>query len=104
MPAALIIRKELLPVCRCIKRIPADEHRTRAFALAEPDQEIGEADNRAGAFFALAQNRLRQRVIGAMREGIAVDDEEGRARRLQRAICHGVSSLLNCIAAYGETK
>jgi hypothetical protein len=91
MPAALIIRKELLPVGRRAQRIPADEHGARTFALVKAQEKIGEADDRAGAFIALAADRLRQRVIGAVRERIAVDDEK-RAARLC-AICHRVSWL-----------
>ena len=35
-PAALILRKEPLTVCRCTESVPANQHRTRLFGLEQP--------------------------------------------------------------------
>jgi hypothetical protein len=43
---------------------------------------IGEAENCAGRSVPTAPDRFWQGVIGAMREGIAVDDQQWPARRL----------------------
>src|SRR5438876_1416441 len=43
----------------------------------EAEEEVGEANDRAAATVAAPSNCLRQRVIGAVRERVAVDDEEG---------------------------
>jgi hypothetical protein len=74
--AALIPREQLLPVGRAAERVPADQHGARPLAVVEPDQEIGETDDRPAALVAGAADRFRQRVIGAVREGVAVDDEQ----------------------------
>jgi hypothetical protein len=78
--AALIGGEEALPVGRRAQRVPADQDRARPLAFVEAEQDVGEAENRAAAAVAGAADRFRQRVVGAVREGIAVDDEEGRAR------------------------
>jgi hypothetical protein len=63
-----------MPVGRGLQRVPADQDRARPLGAVELQQTIGEAENGAGEPVAIAQNILRQRVIGAMRERIAVDD------------------------------
>jgi hypothetical protein len=58
----------------------------------EPQQEIGEAQDGTGRLAPAPEDRLRQRVIGAVREGIAVDDQEGRMLALRaRAFALGCS-------------
>ena len=42
----------------------------------EPQQQVGEAEDGAGGPLAGAQDVLRQRMIGAVRERIAVDDQQ----------------------------
>jgi hypothetical protein len=76
LAAALIPGEQLLPVGRAAERVPANQDGSRPLAVVEPDQEIGEADDGTAALVAGAPDRFRQRVIGAMREGVAVDDEE----------------------------
>src|SRR6185369_5974187 len=77
VPAALIGGKEPLAKIRRAERVPGGHHRARPLALVEAEQEIGEADDRPAAQPAGPPERLRQRVIGAMRERIAVDDQQG---------------------------
>ena len=50
----------LVPIGRRVKRVPADEHGARLLGLVEAQQDIGEADDGAGAFAAAPQNGLRQ--------------------------------------------
>ena len=83
--AALVGREELLPPVRHRQRIPGGQHRARLLGLKEADQVIGEADDRAAALAVGAAHRLRHGVIGAVREGIAVDDEKRRRRPSVRA-------------------
>ncbi len=65
-----------MPVGRRLQRIPADEHCARPLGAVELQQPIGEAKNGAGGPAAIAQDIFRQRVVGAMRERIAVDDQK----------------------------
>src|SRR3712207_7534127 len=58
----------------------SDEHRARLLVLMEPNQKVGEADDGAGSFVAPAQDRLRQSVIGAVRERVAVDQDRKSTR------------------------
>ena len=74
--AALIGRKSLVPVGLRFERIPADQHRTRLLGAIELQQAIGETEDRTRRPPAIASNRLRQRMIGAVREGIAVDHQQ----------------------------
>jgi hypothetical protein len=48
--------------------IPANEHGTRTLCLVEPQQEVGKADDGAGALATAPNDRLRNAVICAMRE------------------------------------
>ena len=66
---------------RNAERIPADQNGARLLVLMEPQEEVREADDGARPLVALAPNRLGQGVIGAMREGVAVDDEKGLGHR-----------------------
>ena len=56
---ALIGRERLVPVGRRIERVPADQHRARLLGVVEPQQEIGEADDRAGRPVAVRADRFR---------------------------------------------
>ena len=72
----LIAGEELVPVGRRVERVPPDEHGARLLRLPEPEHEVREAEQRvAGAAFR-ASKALRQRVVGAVRERVAVDDEQ----------------------------
>ncbi len=89
--AALIGSECYMPIGGLLVRIPADQHRARLLLAVEPQQQIGKAENSAGGPVALSADVLRQRVIGAMREEIAVDDEQRPAYamlRTARAIWH----------------
>ena len=48
----------------------------------EAQEIVGEAENGARALVAAAASGLGQRVIGAMGEGIAINDQEGRTHGL----------------------
>src|SRR5262249_20651414 len=76
LPAALVIGEQLLAIGRLAERIPADEDGARLFALVKPHEEIGEPDNRAATLAAAAADRFRQRVVGAVGEIVAVDDQQ----------------------------
>jgi hypothetical protein len=87
--AALIAGKRPVPPGRRVERVPADQHRARRLVEIEPQQGIGEADDRTAALAVAPPDRLRHAVIGAMRERVAVDDEQ----RPPPFIGHGSSSL-----------
>ena len=73
---ALVAREREVPIGRRIQRVPADEHGPRLLLRVKAQQEIRETDDRAAAFAAASPYRLGQRVIGAMRERVAVDHEQ----------------------------
>ena len=77
---ALIGGEGFVAIGRLLIGVPADQHGARLFFAIEPQQQIGEAENGAGRLVALAADVLRQRVIGAVRERVAVDDEQRTAR------------------------
>ena len=60
----------------CFQSIPGDQHGARLFLPVKPQQQIGEAEDGAGGPVALSADIFRQRVIGAMRERVAVDHQE----------------------------
>ena len=78
---ALIGREGFVPVGFLLQRVPGDDDGARRLVGIELQQQIGEAQNGAGRPVALPPDRLRQRVIGAVGEGIAVDGEEWFGRR-----------------------
>jgi hypothetical protein len=80
LPPALVIREQFLAIGRRAEGVPADQHGARSFVGIEVEQEIAEPDDRAAAAIALAADRLRQGVIRAMREIIAVDDKQRPGR------------------------
>jgi hypothetical protein len=78
--AALISGEGIVAIGRSLKRVPADQHRTRLLGPIKLQQAIGKAENGAGRVVAIAQNIFRKRMIGAMRERIAVDDQQWPTR------------------------
>ena len=87
-----------MPVGRDFERVPRDEHGARLLLAVEAQQAIRKAENGAGRLAAAPQDCLRQRVIGAVREGIAVDHQQRPAgeRLLRRAL---VARLLLALAS-----
>src|SRR5256714_7219300 len=79
-PAGLGALEGLVPVGRHGERVPGDEDGARLLRVPEPEQHVREADDRARGATLGAADRLRQGVVGAVREGVAVDGEE-RPRR-----------------------
>jgi hypothetical protein len=69
LATALVARKELAAVGRNPDRVPSDQDRTRLLGLPEPDEHVREPDHCVQA------DRLRQRVVRAVRERVAVDRE-----------------------------
>ena len=49
---------------------------SRSLGLVKSEQLIGEAHYRPCPFSVLSPDRLWQRVIGPVREGVAIDDQE----------------------------
>ena len=80
-PPALIGRKPKVPIGRRVQRVPAHQHGARLLGLVEPQQKVRKADDRARALFPVPQDGLRQRVIGAVRERVAVDHQQRPAVR-----------------------
>ena len=74
----LVRRKRRVPVRRDVERVPGDDDRARPLVLPQAQEHVREADERFRAAVRSA-HRLRQRVVRAVREGVAVDDEERRA-------------------------
>ena len=68
-----------MAIGRCIVGVPGDEDGARALLTVEPQQHVGEAENGARGPIAFSADVFRQRVIGAMREGIAVDQQQRAA-------------------------
>ena len=60
----------LVAVRRRLERVPADEHGARPLGLPEPHHHVREADD------GVQRDRLRQAVVGAVGERVAVDGEE----------------------------
>src|ERR1700722_3786279 len=76
MTPALVGRKKSLPECRRTERVPADQYRAWLFTVIEAQQEIGKARDRATAAVAGPPYRFRQIVVGAVPEGVTVNDKE----------------------------
>ena len=74
--ATLICGKSLVPVGLRFERVPADQHRARLLGAIKLQQAIGETEDCARRPSAIAADRLRQRMIGAVREGIAVNRQQ----------------------------
>ena len=65
-----------MPVGLCFERIPADQHCAWPLGAIELQQAIGETEDRARRPPGVAADCLRQRMIGAVRERIAVDHQQ----------------------------
>ena len=59
-----------------VERVPADEDRSRPLVLPEAQQHVREADEGVARTAVRSSHRLRERVVGAVREGVTVHDEE----------------------------
>src|SRR5581483_7435880 len=73
---ALVGGERLEPVGRLADTVPADEDGARPLRLPQPQEEVRKADERARRKPGCAPQRLRQRVVGAVRERVAVDREQ----------------------------
>ena len=75
-PSRLVAGKRLVPVRRRLERVPADDDRARLLGVPQAQQEVREADERSGRPAARARDRLRQPVVRAVREAVAVHRHE----------------------------
>ena len=79
--AAALVGGEAPPGGRSARRrSPTDHHRARLLGFPEAEQEVREADERARGQARGAPHRLRQRVVGAVGERVAVDREQRASR------------------------
>src|SRR5205085_10423817 len=76
LPPALVPREELVAVRRLLERVPADDDRTRPLRFPQPHEEVRDAEQHVPRSSLGAAKRLRECVVGAVRERVAVDDEE----------------------------
>lgn len=74
--SALVSRKFLMSVGSDFQRVPGDEHGARLLLAVEAQQHIGKTENGTRRLAAAPQDGFRQGVIGAMREGIPIDDQQ----------------------------
>ena len=81
---ALVVGERRVAIGLRFQRVPCHEHRARLLREIEPQQEIREADDGARLLAAASQDRLRQRVIGAVGEIIAVDHQQRPVAGLRR--------------------
>ena len=70
---------------------PTITHRARALCLVETEQEVRETKDRSRAFVAASANSFGKRMVGPMREGVSVDDEE---RSAHCYLCNNQSSAV----------
>src|SRR5205823_5931676 len=82
----LIRGQRRVAVGRLVERVPRDEHSCGLLGVPEPQQEVREPEHR------ILRDRLRQCVVGAVRERVAVDRE-------QRAHVDTLSATSFCFAA-----
>ena len=76
LPARLVGRKGLTAVGGCPERVPADEDSSRPFLRVEAQKRVREPDNRAAALVTVSPDRLRQAVVGTVRERVPIDDQQ----------------------------
>src|SRR5262249_43158784 len=73
----LVARQEPVPVGRLADRVPADDDSSWRLCLPETEQHRGEPRKRIpGATVAAPIRRRWERVVCAVRERVAVDDEQ----------------------------
>ena len=72
----LVSGKQFASVCRCIKRVPADQYRSGLFLLIEAQEDIGEAENGSSSLVAFPANGFWESVIRPMGERVSIDDKE----------------------------
>ena len=81
LATALVAVEQLVPVRRHVSVSQPTSDRARLFGLPQAHEEVREADERIARLPLGTAHRLRQRVVGAMRERVAVDDEQRSAHR-----------------------
>ena len=64
-----------MAVGRDCERVEGDENRARILGLPGSDEHVREADDHVRGLAVAALDRARQRVVGAVREVVAVDGE-----------------------------
>src|SRR5205085_465110 len=99
----LVAGERLVPIGRHRERVPGDEHRPRLLGLPEPDEHVREADDRAGGTALGTADRLRERVVGAVRERVAVDCEERPGGGHSAACSRSISSISRRVVSCGSS-
>ena len=97
--AALVAVECFVPVRRNLERVPADDDAPRLLRVPEPRQEVREPDDRARRPAARTLDRLRQRVVGAVRQRVAVDDEQRLHNALSSSAIAAISRSVPITAA-----
>jgi hypothetical protein len=82
-PAALVGRPQRVPVRVDAERVPGDEHAARPLLKPHVEQHPDEAHDGVDGRAVGAGHGLRRRVVGAMSEVVAVDDQERSGRILR---------------------
>ena len=75
-----------MPVGGGFQRIPGDQHRARLLFAIEAQEHIRKAEDGAGGLAAAPQDGFRQSMIGAVCEGITIDDQQRSAGHKRRAM------------------
>src|SRR5207244_9476600 len=96
--AALVAGEGSVPIGWLVERVPGHDHGARPFRLPEAKQHVREPDDRPRRSTADARDRLRERVVGAVSERVAVDGEQ-RAHRLSYRASIAVISRWVAVAA-----
>ena len=103
--AGLVRRERRVAIRRRVERVEADEHGTRLLLVPEPDEHVREADDHVRGPTLCAADLLRERVVRAMGERVAVDGEQRlHSVASSRAISAISRSVASCAASRGSAE
>ena len=97
----LIRGERRVAIRRRVERVEAHEHGTRLFLVPEPDEHVREADDHVRGPSFCAPNLLRERVVRAMRERVAVDGEQ---RLHSVASSRAISAISRSVASWAASR
>jgi MFS family permease len=80
-PPFLITFQSFVPIRWFVQCVPPNQHGARLLGVVQAKKEISEAQDRARTFIAPPPNRLWKGVIGAVREGVAINNQQQASRR-----------------------
>src|SRR5439155_26344499 len=95
----LVPREELMPVRGHEERVPPDDGGARPLRLPEAHEEVREPDEGVARLALGPPHRLRQCVVRAVGEGIAVDHEQRLHRSAPRRSISAISRSVASRAA-----